>query len=1000
MIYSELQATVSATGTCDSSASGDPVGPSYAAKTIGYSSRFLAYGTVANPGPNCDEQNIPGGFHTIDFSQLYYTPIVTSTVYKAGCPPYANPRLSLPAELTNVDPAWKTCQPLFYGAFDPPSVLSKASRLAPAQADLASVTPTPPPAPAVPAVAQATPAAQTPAATPAPNNDSQKAAAVDPPASVIRPNDGILSNGNTDEVVATPAASPKYRDPNSQQAGVNKDDPSGHLIAPPAAVIVNSPAQTPAPEVSSENAAAASGDPSGQVIQPAPAVVAESPVQNPSPGTDPNSQKAAGGKEDPSGQTKEPAAAVIVNAPVQSPASVANVIVAQGTPLTENGPPASIDGKAAVYSSGSVYVDSTPVAVPTPAPISPAKAVVAQGHTLTEGGPSANVGGKAAVYSAGSIYLDSSTPVAIPKAEDNNVVVAQGQTLTENGPTASIGGKAAVYSAGSVYYDSTPLPIPKPTPTNVVVAQGQTLSENGPSAVVGGKTALYKAGSVYYDSTPVAVVTPVQGQQNPPPVVAAGVTFAPTVQNPSPVVANGITFAPAVEKGSPAVAGGITFAAIAQPVPENTREPVVAGGITFHPSHVQPPNAVNLETPAPLSVGNNPVLKAANGGLIVAGSTIAQGSTTSLLGHLIAANSDHVVVDGTTHSLAQSVTAYPVTTPTVTPLEIANRPVLKAANGDLVVAGSTVSQGSTTSLLGHAISVGVDNVVLDGTTRAFGPVTAHPLETPAPLEIANQPVIKAANGALVIAGTTIPQGSQTSLLGHVISVGASNVVDDGKTLTFATNTEAAGQLSVPSLLYASSDVVTTLTPGATYSSNGHITTYTGSTPSAFTQPTSSVIGTTNIPLLASALADQVLVEASASATPEQLFVEASPSSSSSSAVEYVQNGKTATAAAPSNVPLGGLILAGLDAAPTNTSVLPSIVFVNGTVGPSTSMSSALMPSALTSSVGSPPSSTSELGSKASPSKPVHGTGSRVMSSWAWGLGKYLTVLGIAVMIYH
>ena len=65
-----------------------------------------------------------GGFHTIDFNDLFYHPITTSTTTKAGCPPYVNPRLSMPAELTDVDPAWKTCQPLFYGAFDPPRVLS------------------------------------------------------------------------------------------------------------------------------------------------------------------------------------------------------------------------------------------------------------------------------------------------------------------------------------------------------------------------------------------------------------------------------------------------------------------------------------------------------------------------------------------------------------------------------------------------------------------------------------------------------------------------------------------------------------------------------------------------------------------------------------------------------------------------------------------------------------------------------------------------------------
>ena len=767
------------------------MGPSYAAKTIGYSSRFLAYGTVANPGPNCDEQYIQGGFHTIDFSELYYTPIVTSTAYKAGCSPYANPRLSLPAELTNVDPAWKTCQPLYYGAFDPPSVLSKASRLAPAQADPAAVTPTPPPVPTLPAAAQAIPAAQTPAATPAPNDDGRKTAAVDPPAPVMDTKDG---NGNTNKIVPTPAASPKDSDPNSQKA------------------------------------ATINGDPSRQAIPPAPAVLANSPVQDPSPGTDPNSQKEAGGKEDPSGQGIGAAAAVIVNSPVQSPASAANVVVAQGTTLTENGPPASIGGKAAVYYSGSVYVDSTPLAIPTSAPASPAKAVVAQGQTLTEGGPSANVGGKAAVYSAGSIYLGSSTPIAVPKAEDNNVVVAQGQTLTENGSTASIGGKAAVYSAGSLYYDSTPIPIPKASPTNVVVVQGQTLSENGPSAVVGGKTALYKAGSIYYDSTPVAVPTSAQGQQNPPPVVAAGVTFAPTVQNPTPVVANGITFAPAVEKVSPVVAGGITFAPVSHSILGDGREPVVAGGITFQPTFVQSPDAVALETPAPL-------------------------------------------------------------------------------------------------------------------------------------EIANRPVIKAANGGLVIAGTTIPPGVQTSLFGHVISVGASDVVDDGKTLTFASKSEAAARTSVASLIYGSSDIVTTLTPGATYASGGHITTYTGPTPSAFTETASSVIGTTTVPLQASAL-------------PSQIFVEASPSS----AVEYVLNGKTATVASPSDVPLGGLILYGFHAVPTNSSVLPAVVLLNGTVA-----------SAPMSGVRSSPSSTS-------PSRTFLGTGSRAMGCWISTSGYNLMVLGYILVI--
>ena len=111
--------------TCDSSVL-ETTGPSFAAKTIAYSSRFLAYGTLEIPGPRCDEYVVAGGFHTIDFDNLYYNPITTSTTQKAGCPPYANPRLSLPADLTSVDPAWASCEPLFYGAFDPPIALKKA----------------------------------------------------------------------------------------------------------------------------------------------------------------------------------------------------------------------------------------------------------------------------------------------------------------------------------------------------------------------------------------------------------------------------------------------------------------------------------------------------------------------------------------------------------------------------------------------------------------------------------------------------------------------------------------------------------------------------------------------------------------------------------------------------------------------------------------------------------------------------------------------------------
>ena len=136
VVYTSLQATYA----CENGPI-TTLGSAYQKKTIGYSSRFLAYGTLSSPDQRCDENVVVDGFHTIDFSSLFYHPITISTTSKAGCPPYVNPRLSMPAELTDVDAAWKTCQPLHYGAFDPPRVLTKIDGPLSPVADKSNPTP-------------------------------------------------------------------------------------------------------------------------------------------------------------------------------------------------------------------------------------------------------------------------------------------------------------------------------------------------------------------------------------------------------------------------------------------------------------------------------------------------------------------------------------------------------------------------------------------------------------------------------------------------------------------------------------------------------------------------------------------------------------------------------------------------------------------------------------------------------------------------------------------
>ena len=152
--------------TCDSSVLAT-TGPSFEAKTVAYSSRFLATGILQIPGPGCTEHVIVGGFHTVDVNSLYYHPITTTETQKAGCSPYYNPRLSLPAELRSVDPVWATCEPLFYGAFDPPRILKRGNgRLAPPLLTQTSATDAEPTLMGPrPAVDQATPVSATPVPT-------------------------------------------------------------------------------------------------------------------------------------------------------------------------------------------------------------------------------------------------------------------------------------------------------------------------------------------------------------------------------------------------------------------------------------------------------------------------------------------------------------------------------------------------------------------------------------------------------------------------------------------------------------------------------------------------------------------------------------------------------------------------------------------------------------------------------------------------------------------
>ena len=172
-----------------------------------------------------------------------------------------------------------------------------------------------------------------------------------------------------------------------------------------------------------------------------------------------------------------------------------------------------------------------------------------------------------------------------------------------------------------------------------------------------------------------------------------------------------------------------------------------------------------------------------DGGLVVGSSTILPGQAATVNNHQVSVGSSNVIVDSNTYGFA------PISTPPPSPITIAGLPMQSAFNGGVIIAGQTLASGIQTTISGHAISVGSGNVVVDGNIQILP--TALPAPAPQIL-IGDSPMQRVSNGAIVLGSSTLPIGSQTTTAGHIISVGATNVVVDGTTNALPAPTPAPG----------------------------------------------------------------------------------------------------------------------------------------------------------------------------------------------------------------
>ena len=184
---------------------------------------------------------------------------------------------------------------------------------------------------------------------------------------------------------------------------------------------------------------------------------------------------------------------------------------------------------------------------------------------------------------------------------------------------------------------------------------------------------------------------------------------------------------------------------------------------------------------SPVLVGGQPIVKAADGGVIVGDTTIAPGAQATVQGHTVSLNPVNVVVDGSTYAIPSSEGAAVQMPPqSGAAVLVGGQSLAKAANGGILIGGSiTLNPSAQTTVNGHVISAGPSSINVDGGIYALpsgvGEVVQTPQQENTPVLVEGQPITRGGDGGLIIGGTTIPAGTQTTVSGQLVSAGASNV---------------------------------------------------------------------------------------------------------------------------------------------------------------------------------------------------------------------------------
>ncbi len=468
---------------------------------------------------------------------------------------------------------------------------------------------------------------------------------------------------------------------------------------------------------------------------------------------------------------------------------------------------------------------------------------VPPGHATTMAGFRVSVASAGVVVDSKTFPYAAPAPVmAIPPATPLQVGGQQisrapnGQDVVYGGSTIAAGAQATisghVVSAGlRIVVDQTSHALPVAAPSPVIVggqalhqapnggiAVGSTTIQPGTETIIGGHKVSVGSSSVVVDRSTYALPTPSPINASPAVIVGG---------QPAQRGANG-----AVSYGGAQIEPGANPTVIAGHTVSAGSENLVVDGNTY--ALPRPAPAAS----APVLVDGQNVRQGQGGGVLIGSATMMPGSKATFGAHIVSADQGNVVIDGTRYTLppsagsglntniADSNAGSPVTlidgavisaggqpatlsgtlisvlpshkgllvgsqtipipsAPTVGHVLTAAGKTLTAVNGQIMVAGSTLSRGSAITIHSTRISLGDSGLVIGSSTiplPTVGPTSAAPAIT-----TLGQTFSQIGASDVVFGHTTLSIGGPgATILGAEVSLGTSGLVIGSSTVAFPT----------------------------------------------------------------------------------------------------------------------------------------------------------------------------------------------------------------------